>query len=574
MLRSLSLFLILCFSFPVTVVGQQIIVRLSPSVLISEKAPGISKYISNSPELNSILARRPPGRIRKLFRNSKRKLPAKLSNIYIWQYEGEDTAQQVTSELRGIPAVVYAQKNRAFKISLSPNDADYAQQWYLPAIHAERAWDIEQGNPSVIVGVIDTGIDYNHEDLQRQLWVNSPEDINQNGRLDSLDVNGIDDDGNGYIDDVIGWDFTDAPNFPDRGDFRDPDNDPMDEFSTGHGTPIAGIISAAQNNRIGISGLAPGARIMALRAGTASGFLEEDDVAEAIIYAIDNGCRIVNMSFGDFTISYLLRDAIRYGESEGLIFVAASGNSGNTVLQYPAALDETIAVGATTRTDSLASFSTGGSKLNLVAPGQEIYSCQIGNSYGFNNGTSFSAPVVSGALALIWSFHPNFSPQEIKGALYAGCTDLGRAGWDISYGHGLVNVFRSLQIIDQGFAEISHPGMNDGFAVDQLAITGTVFSPALYSFSLSYGTGETPREWFQIAEVTGQQVIEDTLAEWDISALPDTTYTIELVLRQNGLQDIISRTIISIDHTPPFLDSLKTTGMFEGPDDGFLIEFL
>ncbi|NIT59442.1 MAG: S8 family serine peptidase, partial [Aliifodinibius sp.] len=358
----------------------------------------------------------------------------------------EQDCEDILTRFAAILEVIYAEPNRTFKIAETPNDLYYPEQWYLSQSKVPAAWDIEKGSETVIVGVIDTGIDYNHEDLEGQLWSNQAEDIKQNGELDSIDINGIDEDNNGYIDDVIGWDFTDAPNFPDQGDYLNPDNDPMDEFLTGHGTPIAGIIAAKQNNQIGISGIAPNIKVMNLRAGTASGFLEEDDVAEAIVYGVNNGCRIINMSFGDVAFSYLIRDAIMYGKSKGVLFVAASGNSGNSVPQYPAAYDETISVGAVNSSNSLAGFSSFGDKLNLVAPGEGLFSCQINDDYGSNNGTSFSAPIVSAAAALIWSHHPNYSAERVIGALYAGCTDLGFADWDIYYGHGIIDVHNSLSI--------------------------------------------------------------------------------------------------------------------------------
>lgn len=570
-LISVSLLLICSGRLP----AQELIVRLAPQISLAPAQKGAPQpYLSSDASLQQLLDQHPPKSTSTLFAAPRRAaLPEALQNVQRWRFDSAAEAETVIQKLTALPGVIYAEPNRVYRVSAEINDPLFSEQWYLRNINAPAAWDIETGQETVIVGVIDTGIDYRHEDLQGQLWVNSAEDLNGNGILDSLDLNGIDDDGNGYIDDVIGWDFTDAPNFPDQGDYLEPDNDPMDEYGSGHGTPIAGIIAARQNNHLGISGAAPGARVMALRAGTASGFLEEDDVAEAIIYAIDNGCQVVNMSFGDNAVSYLLRDAIQYGVSQGVIFVASAGNSGNASLNYPAAFDETISVGATDSANRLAGFSNYGSKINLVAPGLEVFSTQIGNAYGINNGTSFSAPVVCAALALILSHYPNYTPEQAKGALYAGCRDLGYFGWDPFYGHGLVDLQRSLTIGEQGYAEIIAPATGSGAAQDEIAVLGTVFGPRLISYSLAYGSGENPFHWTPITEVFGVQALQDTLTVWNLAGLPDGIYTLELRLKQHGLNDVVHKTIFAIDHTSPTLSGLDTIGILIGPQNGFLIRF-
>ena len=549
--------------------GQEIVIKFSDNVEVAKKEG--EGFYSNQDVIQNILIENSPQEIKKLFQETNQR-SSFFKNVQLWEFNNFQKSQAVLNRLQKIEGVIYAEPNRVFKISEVPNDFYYSEQWYLPAIKLPEAWEQEKGNSSVIAGVIDTGIDYTHEDLQGQLWINHAEDLNQNGKLDSMDINGIDDDNNGYVDDVIGWDFTNAPNFPDQGDYLDPDNDPMDEYLSGHGTAIAGIINARQNNQIGISGIAPGIKVMALRAGTASGFLEEDDVAEAIIYGVENGCKIINMSFGDNAFSYLIHDAIVYGKNNGVLFVASSGNDGNSILQYPAAYDETISVGAIISSNTLAGFSSYGNKLNLVAPGQDIFSCQINNSYGSMSGTSFSAPIVSAAAALIWSHHPNYSLETVKGALYSGCKDLGFNGWDTYYGHGVVDVNKSLSISNQGFAEILFPALNDGIASNEIAIIGTVFGPNLISYLLKIGIGENPNDWSLIREVIGSQAIGDTLAIWNTTGLADTVYTIELQLKQFNFPDVVCRTQVYIDHTPPQLNNLSQIEMQMGPDNGVLLE--
>ncbi len=255
-----------------------------------------------------------------------------LERCYVLTVDSD--AESLLRKLAADEQVEYVQLNHRFEIhEITPNDSLFSEQWGLQALRAPQAWAyISEGEP-VPVAVIDTGVDYLHPDLEGQLWINSGEDLNGNGRVDETDFNGIDDDGNGFVDDIRGWDFTDAPSFIDSGDYADRDNDPDDEH--GHGTAVTGIIVARANNGIGIAGTAFQNRVMVLRAGTSLGFLEEDDVAAAIVYAVANGARVINMSFGDVVVSPMLRDVIRYAWSRGVVLVASSGNSSSDQPHYP-----------------------------------------------------------------------------------------------------------------------------------------------------------------------------------------------------------------------------------------------
>ncbi|MEJ2543102.1 MAG: S8 family serine peptidase, partial [Calditrichaceae bacterium] len=285
--------------------------------------------------------------------------------------------------------------------------------------------------------MIDTGIDYTHPDLQGSLWINESE---REG------TDGVDDDHNGFIDDSLGWDFTDAPRFSDGGDYIDPDNDPMDEYGSGHGTQIAGIIAAQANNGIGIAGIGPDLTVMNIRAGTAGGYLEEDDVANALIYAIDNGAKIVNMSFGDIALSRFLKDIIYYAYQQGLIIIASAGNSGNDELHYPSGLPETISVGASDKDDNKAGFSSYGSTIDCVAPGNEIISTAVNGKYNSVSGTSFSAPIVSAIAGLILTLHPDMNPERIRNILKTSSDDILYHGWDQYTGSGRVSALKAVNV--------------------------------------------------------------------------------------------------------------------------------
>ncbi|RPI03526.1 MAG: hypothetical protein EHM72_01310, partial [Calditrichaeota bacterium] len=232
-------------------------------------------------QIDQILTDHHVGSIKPVF--DMPKLTDELSRWVICEFKDEKDLQQAQNSLTLLKSVLYAQPNRIFRLDFIPNDSLYEQQYALAKINAPNAWELERGNSEVLIAVIDTGIDYDHPDLAN-LWMNAGEDVNGNGRVDDLDFNHVDDDGNGFIDDLRGWDFTDAPNYPDQGDYLERDNNPMDEH--GHGTGVAGIIAAEADNVVGIAGLAHDCRILNLRAFNSSGYGEEDDVASALLYAV------------------------------------------------------------------------------------------------------------------------------------------------------------------------------------------------------------------------------------------------------------------------------------------------
>ena len=306
------------------------------------------------------------------------------------------------------PGVAYAEPNYLHRLCVSPNDGAYPQQWNLPIIGAESAWDLETGSENVIVAVVDTGLDYRHPDLAGNLWRNAGE----------IPDNGIDDDGNGYVDDELGWDFVDGSGGASGEDFETPDNDPMDRH--GHGTHVAGIAGAVSNNGIGIAGVAWSCRIMPVRAGyktsSGDGVLESDDAAQAIVYAAENGAAVINLSWGDTQKSSLVEDAVRFATERGVLVCAAAGNSNSESPLYPAALDNVsvMAVGSTDNQDKRSSFSNYGDWVHVSAPGTGIYSTYLNDGYTTMSGTSMATPHIVGLAGLVISRFPGLSPPEIK----------------------------------------------------------------------------------------------------------------------------------------------------------------
>ncbi len=305
--------------------------------------------------------------------------------------------------------------------ALFPNDPKYILQWHLKSINTDKAWDYVTGNPEIIVAVIDTGVDYNHPDLKRNIWVNK----------DEVPSNGIDDDGNGYVDDYYGYDFVNN------------DGDPIDD--NGHGTVVAGIIAAEINNSLGVAGIAQ-VKIMVLKVLDRNGSGYESDVAEAIRYAVDNGANIVSMSLGGSEYIKLLEDACNYAWNKNVLLVAASGNDGGKDIDYPAKFQSVIAVGSVNQEDKLSSFSDFGREQELVAPGEGILSTYTGMSYKSMSGTSAATPQVSGVAALLLSVNPTLSNRDVRKILQQSADDLGFRGKDSVYGYGKVNASRAVSI--------------------------------------------------------------------------------------------------------------------------------
>jgi len=486
-----------------------------------------------------------------------------------------DTADgdAIAGELQHHAEVSWSGRPRCFHLDWIPDDPLFSRQYGLQRISAPAAWESERGSREVIVGVIDTGIDYDHPDLRENLWINPGEDLNRDGRADSLDLNGLDDDGNGWIDDLQGYDFTDAPNYPDGGDYRGRDADPMDEM--GHGTAVAGIIAAIAGNDLGIAGAAPGCRVMNLRAFTAGGNGEEDDVAAAILYAIENGAAVINMSWGDVFVSRLLDDVLHYAAALNTVLVASAGNSATDQIHYPSAFANTISVGATDASDQLAGFSNYGPSIDLVAPGVNILTTARGAQYDSSlSGTSFSAPFVSAAAALLLSQDRERSPDAVRSLLTTTARDLGPQGWDIYYGAGRLDLARALAPGLAAEVRIDSPWLDQGFQQSPIEIRGSAWTPSLQSYTLEWGMGDNPSAWSPITPPRSSRVIDGLLGLWEDFPAADTSYTIRLRIQNSNGSVEQSQVRIFIDRTAPLISNIETIPMYDGGSPSCLLQFV
>jgi len=425
----------------------------------------------------------------------------------------------------------------------TPNDSLWSKQWALQDLNITQAWNITKGD-NVVVSIIDTGCDIDHPDLKKNIFIRSEEDLNKNNRFDAWpsteirdgitgDINGIDEDGNGWADDVTGYDFVNQ-SFTNIGDDRIPD--PIVNDEQGHGTSVAGIIGAQANNTIGIAGIAPNCKLMTVRAFDATGNAEEDDVALAIVYSALAGARVICMSFGDAVYSPMTKAAIDVAHSLNCVLIASAGNDGRTGKRYPAGYEHVIAVGATNQFNSRAPFSSYGSRIGMVAPGTGIMTTARRGGYRSFQGTSASAPIVAGTAALVLSVNPALNNDDITGMMLSSAKDLGEIGWDIEYGAGLVNPLNALGKKGRYEAGITSPKRDAIINVKnqtELAIIGSTMIPMFNSWSLEYGIGENPSTWNPIKIYAQDRILNDTLGKLRIN---DSLFHKNLVLRLTLLQ--------------------------------------
>jgi len=359
---------------------------------------------------------------------------------------------EVVQEYINSGLVEVAEPNTIGEYLEVPNDPYYSNQWFhhnedVGGIESYLAWDKETGDPNVIIGILDSGTEILHIDLEGNIWVNPGEDLDGDGVVwDMDDINGIDDDGNGYVDDLVGWDF------------GNDNNDVTGPYY--HGTHVAGVTGAVTNNNTGVAGVAggwsganPGCKMLIGGVGDSAPI--GDVLDDAIIYAALSGVKVITMSL---TVgqSSAIEDAIETAYNDYNCFVdCASGNSYAPYLPFPANNEYVFAVGASMENKMRVSFSNYGEGLDVVAPGVDIYSTRLNNSYGSGSGTSFAAPQVAGVAGLIASYHPDFTNTDIERVIcwtaeklpdYDFNEEKEYGRWNNEVGYGKLNADRALGI--------------------------------------------------------------------------------------------------------------------------------
>jgi PKD repeat protein len=345
------------------------------------------------------------------------------------------------------PYLDYIEPNYLYSIATTPNDPHFDDQWGLQQandrdIDAPEAWDMNHDCNDVVVGLLDSGIDWRHPDLIDNIWQNLGEDADNDGHVlelisgvwqfDPGDINNTDNDGNGYKDDFIGWDFANN------------DNNPMDD--NGHGTHCGGIIGARGNNGIGVTGVCWNVKIMALKFLGSDGGGATSDATAALNYAVAKQATLTNNSWGGTGSSVALQNAIANAQTHNQLFVTSSGNDSkniDTAPFYPAnySSNNIIVVAASTPSDNLAGFSNyGQANVDVLAPGVDIYSTQLNNTYGYESGTSQATAFVTGAAALAYCNNTTYT--NLKNTLLSGIDTKLSMGTQCATG-GRINVFKA-----------------------------------------------------------------------------------------------------------------------------------
>ena len=407
-----------------------------------------------------------------------------------------------------------------FSLSNSTTDAD---------IDTDLAWDITQGDPNLIVAILDSGAKLDHPEFSGRIWQNTNESQND-----------TDTDANNYIDDINGWDFVNN------------DNDPTDDH--GHGTNVTGIALASGNNNIGYAGVNWNSKIMICKIldNNNSGYYSW--WAEAIYYAVDNGASVINMSVGGNGSSTLLENAINYAYDNNVPVVVSTGNQ-NSVIEYPAKYTNAFAIGSTNPDDtrsvpffwSATSGSNFGSELDFVAPGNYIYGLSYSSNTNYNSywgGTSQAAPHVAGLISLLLSVEPSLSVSEIRTILEESSEDQvgdsnDTSGWDQYYGHGRINAFHAL----------THSTLNiDNFEntnKDLLIYPNPIISSGNLKI-LNLANGENVINIYNIIGQNIYNIKKSTLGNSITISLPELNTGVYLLKIDNNLENIstIKRLVI------------------------------
>lgn len=522
-----------------------------------------------------------------------------LSHYFVLSVADSGAYSSAMARWSSSDAAEWAIPNRRYAIDRfddTYNDTHFDSLGHLRRIGALDAWTVTTGSSDVRMGIVDTGIFFDHPDFQGQFGTNAAEDLNGNGRLDASDLNGVDDDGNGYVDDVLGYDFVDRSEAVDPGDYRDRDPDASEDRlafglpnrgGLGHGTLVAGIAGAALNNNEGIAGVAPGARLVPLRAFGVDGLGEDDDVSAAIVYAAELGIDVVNLSFGDTYYSPLMADAVRYATSLGTTVVASGGNVGTDAPHYPSDYPEVI--GAVwldedgERRGSRASFGTG---IDVGAPGSFVYTTllpppdagdtQIPDSvlYGYRSGSSVSAPQIAGVAALLRSLDKSLSPASIKAILTSTATDLAPPGWDHETAAGRVNAAAALGLPFPAAVAIESPGHQSGVPGRVVDVVGTVLNPLFDSYSLWYALdadGAAP-SWTRFSGPHSAQVRSASLGTWNTEGLADAPYLLRLEVSLKDGRTVEDRRRVYLDRTAPLVDVVVSDAALIAGQVGIQVE--
>lgn len=535
---------------------------------------------------------------------------ADLAHVYRIEIPEGRSATAIAAQLSADPHVEYAQPDHLMTLDQAPPFDDpfltsagawgqpYEDLWGLLRIRAPEAWSTSTG-AGVVVAVVDSGIDPAHPDMAANLWVNPGEDLDGDGRAGPGDVNGIDDDGNGFVDDLIGFDFINSLDTDGDGLYDGPqdvsDADPFDD--NGHGTHVAGTIAAVAGNGLGIAGVAPGARVMALKGFPAAGSAPDSVLWRAVLYAAENGARVVNNSWSCGTPcpeNPLAQEVLGLLAASDVVVVTSAGNASQDVLFWNPENDpRVINVGAIGFDDALSDFSNRGWLMDVVAPGggpstplsvrlarrnilsllssgasEEQRSFAVADAYLRLSGTSMSAPHVAGAVALLLAQRPRLTPEQVRRLVRLSARDLGRAGRDPVFGSGALD---ARALLDAAVPDLRliigspRPGTLHDPADGDVVLRGEASGADLVAVEIEVGRGLTPGVFEPIGDFGESRIggsagarhasgpgDAGVLARWDVREVPDGPYVLRVRASLVDGRVAEELTIVGIERSHPF----------------------
>lgn len=414
-----------------------LVIKFSPEFQQKTGGNPGDRLASANTSLAKVLAEFRISKIEKIFPNSKPpKYPYRvdLSRIYRLHFAAAQNPLILAKKLANFSEIEYAEPVPVRTLAFTPNDSLFSKQWHLDRIRATTAWNVAQGDSSVIIGIIDTGIDTHHPDIVPNLWHN----------WDEIPDNNIDDDQNGYVDDFVGWDFGENDKTP---------SNTSTNWAPSHGTHVAGIASAATNNRIGVAGIGFNCQLMAVKVTRDYQFDSAqypDWGFEGIKYAVDNGAKIINCSWSGTGSSGYELDIIQYAHERDAVVIAAAGNNNGESMEFPGAYPHVFSIAATTPTDQRSTSSNFHYSVDLCAPGTDILSTWSWSpptyTYGKIGGTSMAAPLVAGTVALVQALHPEWTAEQAAHQVRVTADDIYyvNPGFINKLGKGRLNAYNAV----------------------------------------------------------------------------------------------------------------------------------
>ncbi|HEX2786640.1 MAG TPA: S8/S53 family peptidase [Ignavibacteria bacterium] len=396
---------------------------------------------------------------------------ADLSLIYIVKYNSPVALENAINDLYATGEVEYAQPYYIQNLDFTPNDPSLGSQYFITKVACQQGWDIQQGDTNVYIGIVDSGSDLDHPDLSANIKKNYADPID-----------GVDNDNNGYVDDLNGWDFGGA----DYNNIVGDNNPNCLGSNTNHGSHVSGDASAVTNNGVGVAGPGFKCKLLIVKTSADNDTRGPGGTAyilkgyEGIVYAADRGCAVINNSWGGSFASSFEQDAVTYATiNKNALVVCAAGNDNSSAPHYPSALKYVISVASTNSTDTRSSFSNYGTTIDVSAPGSSIYSTLYNNGYATFDGTSMASPIAAGVAAIIKSQFPSYTALQVGEKLRVTCDNIN--GTNPSYadmlGKGRVNMFRALTVNSPSIRitdyTVSDGNNNVPQPNDTLRITGT-----------------------------------------------------------------------------------------------------